>query len=92
MLKKSRHDHEDLISDTLHRKALALLSVPLLAVPSAMGVQVFLEPESGQIASWCVAIGFEVLYIGINVLVLHTRATPLWEECSPGRRCHGGDL
>ncbi|NTW00764.1 MAG: hypothetical protein HGA19_05565 [Oscillochloris sp.] len=62
-----------LISNTLRRKVLALLSVPLLAVPSAMGVQAFLEPESGRIASWCAAIGFEVLYIGINVLVLHTQ-------------------
>jgi len=58
------------MNNTWRRKLLALLSVPLLAVPSAVGVYAYLVPESGQIAAGLAAAGFEVLYIGVNILVI----------------------
>lgn len=58
--------------NTWARKALALISVPALALPSAIGVQRYLAPESGAIAAWSAAIGFEVLYVGINILILRS--------------------
>ena len=54
------------------RPALAVLSVPLLAAPSAYGVYTYLEPQSGTGAAVSAAIGFELLYIGVNVLALRT--------------------
>lgn len=56
--------------NTWKRRLLALLSVPLLAVPSAVGVYTYLEPESGPIAAGLAAAGFEVLYVGVNILVI----------------------
>lgn len=58
--------------NTWARKALALISVPALAAPSAIGVERYLAPESGAIAAWSAAIGFEVLYIGTNILILRS--------------------
>lgn len=58
--------------NTWRRRFLALLSVPLLAVPSAVGVYAFLATESGWLAAGLAAAGFEVLYIGVNVLVITT--------------------
>lgn len=52
------------------RSALATLAVPLLAAPSAYGVYQYLEPESGALAAASAAVGFELLYLGVNVLVL----------------------
>ena len=54
------------------RIALTILAVPLLAAPSAYGVYRYLEPESGALAAASAAIGFELLYLGVNVLTLHT--------------------
>lgn len=54
--------------NTWKRTFLALLSVPLLAVPSAVGVYTYLEPESGWFAAGLAAAGFEVLYVGVNIL------------------------
>ncbi len=54
------------------RTALATLAVPLLAAPSAYGVYLYLEPESGALAAASAAVGFELLYLGVNVLALHT--------------------
>ena len=51
------------------RLALSVLSVPLLAAPSAYGVYLYLAPESGAFAV-SAAVGFEALYIGVNVLAL----------------------
>jgi hypothetical protein len=53
--------------NTWKRKILALASVPLLAVPSAIGVYTYLEPQSGYVGA-----GFEVLYIGVNILIINT--------------------
>lgn len=58
--------------NTWARKALALLSVPALALPSAVGVAYYLAPESGRVAAWSAAVGFEVLYIGVNILILRS--------------------
>lgn len=58
--------------NTWQRKLLALLSVPLLAVPSAVGVYSYLAPESGVLAAGLAAAGFEVLYVGTNILVIHS--------------------
>ena len=58
--------------NTWKRKALALLSVPLLAVPSAAGVYLWLVPHIGAFFAGLTAAGFESLYIGINVLVITT--------------------
>jgi hypothetical protein len=58
--------------NTWQRRALALASVPLLAVPSAMGVYGWLAPESGPIAAGSAAVGFEALYVGVNVLILRS--------------------
>lgn len=58
--------------NTWKRKALALASVPLLAVPSAIGVYAYLEPQSGWLGAGLAAAGFEVLYIGVNILIIHT--------------------
>lgn len=58
--------------NTWARKALALISVPALALPSAIGVQRYLAPESGAIAAWSAAVGFEVLYVGVNILILRS--------------------
>lgn len=60
------------MKNTLARRALALASIPLLAAPSAIGVYTYLAPESGALAAGSAAIGFEVLYVGVNVLVLGT--------------------
>lgn len=54
------------------RKALALASVPALAVPSAIGVQRYLAPESGTVAAWSAAVGFEAVYVGTNILILRS--------------------
>lgn len=54
------------------RSALAVLSVPLLAAPSAYGVYTYLEPQSGPWAAGSAALGYEVLYIGVNILRLHS--------------------
>lgn len=54
------------------RKALALASVPALALPSAIGVERYLAPDSGAVAAWSAAVGFEVLYIGVNILILRS--------------------
>lgn len=56
--------------NTWPRLILAILSVPLLAAPSAYGVYLYLEPESGKYAAGSAAVGFELLYIGVNVLIL----------------------
>ena len=58
--------------NTWKRKALALASVPLLAVPSAIGVYTYLAPQSGYIGAGLAAAGFEVLYIGVNILIINT--------------------
>lgn len=58
--------------NTYARRALALASVPLLAVPSAMGVYGWLAPESGPWAAGSAAVGFEALYVGVNILVLRS--------------------
>lgn len=58
--------------NTWARRTLALASVPLLAVPSALGVYGWLAPESGVIAAASAAVGFEALYVGVNVLVLRS--------------------
>jgi flagellar hook-basal body complex protein FliE len=58
--------------NTWKRKALALLSVPLLAVPSAIGVYTYLAPQSGYVGAGLAAAGFEVLYIGVNILIITT--------------------
>lgn len=58
--------------NTWRRKALALLGVPALAGPSAVGVYHYLAPESGSIAAASAAIGFEVLYLGANILIIRT--------------------
>jgi ribosomal protein S27AE len=58
--------------NTWKRKALALLSVPLLAVPSAAGVYLWLVPHIGPFFAGLTAAGFESLYIGINVLIITT--------------------
>lgn len=58
--------------NTWRRKALALASVPALAVPSAIGVERYLAPESGAVAAWSAAVGFEVLYVGVNILILRS--------------------
>jgi len=55
-----------------HHKLLSIIAVPLLAAPSAYGVYMYLEPESGIAAAVSAAIGFELAYIGVNVLALHT--------------------
>jgi hypothetical protein len=54
------------------RTALTTLAVPLLAAPSAYGVYQYLAPESGVLAASSAAIGFELLYVGVNVLALQT--------------------
>lgn len=56
--------------NTWQRKALTILSVPLLAIPSAVGVYDFLQAHGDPIAAGMAAVGFEILYIGVNVLVL----------------------
>lgn len=56
--------------NTWPRLILAILSVPLLAAPSAYGVYLYLAPESGHFAATSAAVGFELLYIGVNVLIL----------------------
>src|SRR5215831_15954535 len=58
--------------NTWRRKALAVLSVPALAGPSAVGVYHYLAPECGRIAAVSAAIGFEVLYLGANILSIRT--------------------
>lgn len=58
--------------NTWKRRALALLSVPLLALPSAGGVYLWLEPHIGPLLAGLTASGFELLYIGINVLIITT--------------------
>lgn len=58
--------------NTWRRKILALASVPLLAVPSAIGVYTYLEPQSGWLGAGLAAAGFEVLYIGVNILIINT--------------------
>lgn len=57
------------MTNTPLRLALSVLSVPLLAAPSAYGVYLYLAPESGWWAM-SAAVGFEALYIGVNVLAL----------------------
>lgn len=54
------------------RKALAIASVPALAAPSAIGVYSYLAPESGSIAAGLAAIGFEALYVSVNILILRS--------------------
>lgn len=54
------------------RKALAIVSVPALAAPSAIGVYSYLAPESGAVAAGLAAVGFECLYISVNILVLRS--------------------
>lgn len=61
------------MTNTWKRKSLSILSVPLLAVPSALGVYGFLAPTSGALAAGLAASGFELLYVGVNVLVLSPR-------------------
>jgi hypothetical protein len=56
--------------NTLRRKMLTILAVPLLAIPSAVGVYQFLYPISGMYPAALAAAGFELLYIGINILIL----------------------
>lgn len=58
--------------NTWKRRALAMLSVPLLALPSAGGVYLWLEPHIGPLLAALTASGFELLYIGINVLIIST--------------------
>lgn len=58
--------------NTWKRKALALASVPALAVPSAIGVYSYLAPESGAVAAGVAAFGFESLYVGVNILILRS--------------------
>jgi hypothetical protein len=58
--------------NTWKRRALALLSVPLLALPSAAGVYLWLEPHINWLFAGLTAAGFELLYIGINVLIITT--------------------
>lgn len=54
------------------RSVVTMLAVPLLAAPSAYGVYRYLAPESGSIAAASAAIGFELLYLGVNMLTLRT--------------------
>lgn len=58
--------------NTWKRRALALLSVPLLALPSAGGVYLWLTPHIGWLLAGLTAAGFELLYIGINLLIIST--------------------
>jgi len=59
-------------TNSLKRKALALLAVLLLSVPSAIGVQHALAPTRGPIAAWMGAAGFEAVYLSTAVLVLNS--------------------
>lgn len=54
----------------LSRKALALLAVLLLSVPSAIGVQHALAPTRGEAAGWLAAAGFELVYLSTAILSL----------------------
>lgn len=58
--------------NTWKRKALALLSVPLLAIPSAAGVYLWLSPHIGGFFAGLTASGFETMYISINLLIIST--------------------
>jgi hypothetical protein len=55
---------------TWKRKALALLAVLLLSVPSAIGVQHALAPTRGAAAGWLAAAGFELVYLSTAILSL----------------------
>lgn len=55
---------------TWKRKALALLAVLLLSVPSAIGVQHALAPTRGEAAGWLAAAGFELVYLSTAILSL----------------------
>ena len=57
-------------SNSWKRRALAILAVALLSVPSAIGVQHALEPTRGPVASWLAAGGFELVYISTAILLL----------------------
>jgi hypothetical protein len=46
--------------------------VPLLAIPSAAGVYFWLTPHIGQIPAGMTAVGFEILYVSVNILVIST--------------------
>jgi hypothetical protein len=59
-------------TNTLKRKALALLAVLLLSVPSAIGMQHALAPTRGPVASWMGAAGFECVYLSTAILILST--------------------
>jgi len=57
---------------SLWRKLPAMASVPMLGLPSAMGVEKYLEPIVGWFAAWSAAAGFETMYIGVNILVINS--------------------
>lgn len=56
--------------NTWKRRALAVLAVALLSVPSALGVFKALEPSRGLVGAALAAAGFEAVYLSTAVLVL----------------------
>jgi hypothetical protein len=56
--------------NTLPRKSLAIAAVLLLSVPSAVGVQRALAPTRGDIPAWLAALGFELVYLSVALLIL----------------------
>ncbi len=57
--------------NTWKRKSLVVSAIPLLALPSALGVYHWLEPARGAIGAASAAIGFEALYLGVAILALN---------------------
>lgn len=56
--------------NTFARRLLVIVAVIMLSLPSALGVQKELERTRGPVGSWSGAVGIEVLYLGIAVLLL----------------------
>lgn len=69
-------------------KVIAIASVLLLSIPSAMGVQAALTPSRGAIAGWLAAIGIELAYLSLALLEVPdrlrstVRATAVWAVAS----------
>ena len=58
------------MTNSLKRRALAIVAVLLLSVPSALGVARALEPTRGAIAAYLAAAGFELVYLSTAILML----------------------
>lgn len=52
------------------RKAPLVVAILLLSLPAALGIIQYLEPTRGKVGSRSAAIGFEMLYLSIGVLIL----------------------